>query len=523
MNDIFSDDKDFTARDFEAIDARLQSLQESVFPDIDADQDAYLTLLRKKISWGTSRNDFYLTRIKREAFVATMRERRSAIYQGRRQSYKLSGANAATADLSVELLNGPLDGDITFQVGDVVKTDEVPVATVGEIQTEVILPAGSTTAQLSWEHSQTKSVSFQSNGNANQNFFLAETPYLDGTTTIETISGEWTEVDNFLLSGPTDRHFVIIVDQNDNATIYTGDNKKGAIPEGTMTVGYKTGGGLEGNVSANSLIRFGKSYTDSLGNSAILSVTNNNSLNDGEARETVDEARVNIPNNRRLPTTTVAQEDFVIRALTVGGVGRALMLAAPSDSSIPENEGRLYIVPELGGEPTQALLDEVQTLVTETKPGPVTFTNFTLGAVYLTVDVYAVVYLNSGASATTVKAAIVSSLEHFFEPIVSEGSQVIGEVVETNSGIEIPISKGMPNPLVDFGFNYKDEDGNPAGEIAYSDIYNAVRDTVGVRKIGASEDDFTLNGVSSDVFIYNHQFPALGTVTIINGKTGTEI
>ena len=77
---------------------------------------------------------------------------------------------------------------------------------------------------------------------------------------------------------------------------------------------------------------------------------------------------------------------------------------------------------------------------------------------------------------------------------------------------------GTPNLLVDFGFNIKDAQGDPAGEIAWSDIFNVIRDTVGVRKIESV--DLKLNGIVDDVALDVKEFPELGAVNITDGDTG---
>ena len=79
---------------------------------------------------------------------------------------------------------------------------------------------------------------------------------------------------------------------------------------------------------------------------------------------------------------------------------------------------------------------------------------------------------------------------------------------------------GTPNPLVDFGFNIKDAEGNPVGEIAWSDLFNVIRDTPGVRKMGDARLDLTLNGLPADVRLNVREFPVLRTVTLTNGDTG---
>jgi hypothetical protein len=146
------------------------------------------------------------------------------------------------------------------------------------------------------------------------------------------------------------------------------------------------------------------------------------------------------------------------------------------------------------------MLDDVYTMCTVTYPHTVTFQLETKSVVYLDVNVYAMVWLREGVDRTAARAAIQAALEDWFEPLLASGA---------------------PNETVDFGFNYKDEDGNPAGEIAWSDIFDVVRDVAQVRKVGSGTTEFTLNGLHDDVSIPNHMFPRLGTVTVIDGHTGT--
>ena len=84
--------------------------------------------------------------------------------------------------------------------------------------------------------------------------------------------------------------------------------------------------------------------------------------------------------------------------------------------------------------------------------------------------------------------------------------------------IELP--DGTPNPDIDFGFNVRDAEGNPAGEIAWSDVFNVIRDTDGVRKLGDGPFDLKLNGLPSDVKLGLKEFPVLRRVTLTDGDTG---
>lgn len=79
---------------------------------------------------------------------------------------------------------------------------------------------------------------------------------------------------------------------------------------------------------------------------------------------------------------------------------------------------------------------------------------------------------------------------------------------------------GTPNRAIDFGFNIKDVEGHPSGEVALSDVFDVVRDTPGVRKLGDRPEDFTLDGRHADIRLTIKQFPVLGSVELVDGDSG---
>jgi hypothetical protein len=196
----------------------------------------------------------------------------------------------------------------------------------------------------------------------------------------------------------------------------------------------------------------------------------------------------------------VTREDFEINARRVPGVARALMLTSNEDLSINENTGILYVIPEGGGLPTPALKNLVLAQVTEVYPCTLTFQVSVQSPVYRNIDIEARIYTRQGHSKATVRDRVRANLATYFR--VSEPD-------------------GTPNPLVDFGFNIKDSDGNPVGEISWSEVFNVIRDTEGVRKIGDRHGDLKLNALSADVKLAIKEFPLLGNVTIIDGDTGS--
>jgi uncharacterized phage protein gp47/JayE len=235
----------------------------------------------------------------------------------------------------------------------------------------------------------------------------------------------------------------------------------------------------------------------------VVSVTNTLAADGGEERMSVATMRQLIPASVRAQTRCVSREDFEIAALLVPGVGRALMLSPVEDAGIPENHGWLYVVPPAGGVPSSVIKAAVLVAVTVTRPGPVSFDCSVLDPLYLTVDVHAKVWVKQGFVPATVAASIRANLTTWFRPCAAV----------TN----------IPNLNIDFGFNYKDVDGDPSGLLGWSDIFDVVKDTSGVLRMGAALADFTLNGVHDNLAIAVGEFPRLGTVTLVDGATGGAI
>ena len=495
---------DRTARDFASFDARLKSAMKSVFPNYTSTEtDNAINLMRWAFCDVGDSNDSYVTRQGRETWTPTMRLRKSAISLGRRTGYELLGASAATCDLTFTVTRpaGVPPGSVTIAAGTLISTPDATAPIRGETQVELVIPSTATTGTVGWKHAETRTQTFTSNGQKNQEAYLGDGPFLENSVGFSTSLGAWTEQDTLALSAATARDFRVLVDQNDHGTVRFGDGVNGAIPTGSgLPITYEIGGGVAGDVDANRLTKLTGTFVDSLGNNVTVTVTNPAAASGGTARETVNAARLNIPLNQSAPRTSVIRTDFEVHALRVPGVARALMLSSDETVLVPENEGRLYIVPAGGGVPSAALLSAVETSVTTTYPELLTFFTEVTPAVYKAINVEATIWITSGYSAATVAAAIRAALVVMFAPTDSDGS---------------------PNAYVDFGYNFRTEDGDPAGEVAWSDVFNTVRDVTGVKKVAPG--DFLLNGVMMDATLALQEFPTLGTVTLHDGATGAAI
>ena len=487
---------DFTDLDFDSVRARLIDLVQSVFPEwTDFDVANFGTILLELFAFVADILTHTQDAQARERFVATLTQRKSLIAIARTYGYTIPGPSAATALETFTLAAVPA-ADVTIPAGTEVRTPEISDPVRFQLLEDVVIPSGANPPRGTGnvEHSKTITATFAAAALGGRDAVLDRTPFLDGSASVSATNGAYTEVASFLDSGSTDRHFQVLVDQNDRATVRFGDGVRGAAPTGTIVVVYKVGGGRIGNVEAGRIRICEGSFQDEDGRSVRLSVTNAARASGGADRQTIEQARLALPESIRAGNRSVTREDFEINARRVPAIARALMTTRNEDPAVEENAGILYLVPVGGGAPTGPQLAAVETMVTETYPPTLTFEVVVLGAEYRTIDVWTRVTFAAGSSPASVKARIVAALEAYFAILNDDGT---------------------PNQRIDFGVNLPDR------AIAWSDVFNAVRDVAGVRKIDPG--DLQLEGLVDDVTLSVREFPTLGSVTVVNAATGETV
>ncbi len=492
---------DYTDKDFDSLRARLIALLRSVFPDwSDFDVASFGNLLVEMYAFVGDVITYYLDNQARESRIGTATQRKNVIALAQLLGYRLHGARAATAEVVFSLPRPPV-ADVPVSAGTVVRTREVTEPVRFQLLADVLIPAGLDPPLVTGvvEHSVLHPQLFDAQGLAGLDLPLDHTPYLDGSTLVSAANGGYVERSSLLGSGPNDRDLLVLVDQNDRAMLRFGDGVSGAPPTGTINVSYKTGGGAVGNVEAHRLVVAEGVFADVHGRPVQLSVTNPNPASGGTNRQSLASARLLAPESLRVLNRTVAREDFEINARRLPAVARALMLTSDDDQTIEENSGILYVIPQGGGLPTPALKNAVLLQVTEVYPCTLTFQVRVQDPVFNVVRVLARVHLQQGQEPSAVRDRIRANLAAMFR---------------------VSNSDGTPNPQVDFGFNVRDADGNPAGEVTWSDVFNVVRDTLGVRKVGDGHGDLKLNDLPADVRLGLREFPVLGEVTLIDAQTG---
>lgn len=492
---------DYTDKDFDALRFRLRNLIRSVFPEwTDFNVANFGNILIELFAHVGDVLAFYQDAMARQSRITSATQRRAMLGLVKLIGYTPTSATPAVADVTISLAAPPI-GSVTIPAGTVVRTQEITDPISYQLLADAIIPAGASpaTVTVAAENSETHDEAFTTNGLANQAVTLARTPYIDATATVTAGNGTYTQVDNFLASTPSDKHYTVTVDQLDKATIQFGNGVNGAIPVGNVFVEYKTGGGSAGRVEANKLVVLDGAWLDSFGNAVVPNVTNLSASSGGADRQSVAQIRERAPATARALSRSVTRDDFEINARRVADVARAIMVTSNEDPGVPENAGFLYVVPVGGGTASATLLSQVETMVTVTYPCTLTFSVTVASATYKAVNVFAVIYVRQGQNKAAVAQAVRDALETFFR---------------------IQNVDGTDNEGIDFGGNIRDAEGTVISELALSDIFNVVRDVPGVRKVGASPTDFLLNDVHDDVSLGTREFPILGTVTLFDGDTG---
>jgi hypothetical protein len=494
-------DVDYTSRDFDALKDRLELGIQSVFPKwTDFEASSFANILLECICFVGDVLAVYEDSIAREAFLSTCVSRINAIRHCRTLGYTLRGASAAQVDLKFTLRQ-TYTGDIVFQKGKIVRSQSATNPARVQLLSDLTILAGNLTGTVTAENSISHQEVFDSDDQAEQEFELTQTPFLGVTSFVDDV-GAYAKVETFLESTSTDRHYLQLVSEDVRGLLKTGDAQNGKIPSGEVIVDYKTGGGSI-VIEKETLVQPEFSVASSLGEAVLFDVTNPAAASGGLPQETVEEARINAPASVRVNERSVSKEDFEINGLRVTGMARALMLTSDQEASLAENYGQLNMVAVgsttasglyLPATPTAAKLGEVAALIANSYPPCVTFRLDVIAAAFKVVDITARLWLTEGAVPATVDAAIRSTLADYFAVLNADLT---------------------PTTTMDFGYNYTDEVGASDPYLPWGDIFTAIKTTAGVRKV---DEDAQLP--ADDVLLLSREWPTLGTVTLINARTG---
>lgn len=510
---------DYTQKDFRNLRLRLQGLVRSVFPEwTDFNTASFGNMMLELKAFSADVVTYYQDNQAREAYWPTVSQRQNALRLGRQTNYRLASAQPSTTTGRFSLPSVAAN-DVPIAEGTRVRTADL---TAVNFRTSAAgqIDAGQSFVDIPLEQATlVQFEGFASTGAPNQRYQTKQNPVIDNTIEVTAANGTYLEVESFLdpdplTSGPINsasRVFVSLRDAFDRAILLFGNGQVGAIPEGDVQVNYKIGGGVVGNVDAGQIIILDEQIFDVLSSLQPVSVTNPVPASGGVDRVSVVQARTLAPASLRVLERSVTKEDFEIGALEVPGVARAVMVTSNEDATVAENTGIVFVVAKgaqlasgriAPSTPSTTQLAEVLNKITVERPPTLTFVASTEAAPFREIDVSTRIFLESGTLPEVVGPAVRESINDFFAAQLADGT---------------------PNPSIDFGANIKQADGTVISELAWSDIYNAIRDTEGVRKVDEGPQGLLLNGLRSSVTLGPRDFPVVGTILVVDGDTGGAI
>lgn len=444
----------------------------------------------------------------RQAFWATLTDRLAAIRLGKLASFTLPGGAPPTLSGTFTLATGNAIYAVPIPEGTRVRTTDSVTPKRYRTVSAVTILVGTSTIAANIEGAELITIQFQSTGEPNQDLLLERGPYIDSSAVVTAADGSYTQYDSFLPLTATVKGFVTTVDDQGRAHLRFGNGVNGSVPQGTITVTYKIGGGTSVEVDANASWIVEDPLYDTNGTPVTLLFSNSSSSQPGADAMSVAEARVRGPLAIRTIRACVTDDDFEYVATSVPGIARAMLATSNNDSSIEENAGRLEVV-ALGtkltsgryapASPSQAKLDEIGDPSTGLirkggkYPPLLNFQLTVAAATFSTVNISVHIKKRSGYSATAVAANIRAALADFFA---------------------VSLEDRTPNTQIDFGARLLDTNGTPNYRIEWSSVFNAILDAAGVLAIPPTTTNLLLNGNHDSVTLQPRAFPILGTITI---------
>ena len=341
---------DYTNRDYTSLLASLLDLAVIKMPEwTDRSENDLGRLLLELFAYVGDAQLYYLDRVANEAFLATAVERRSVIDLLGLIGYTLSTPSPASASLVLTVANDAatpvqVDAGAMFATQAISGKPAVTLVYLPPNGMPLTVPRTGTGGTLTFTLTRLNAelvgpeLVGPSAGEPNQSFTLSQSPVIlardpatDGYFRVEVNAGagfvQWSHRATLLNSLGNATDYVVVVDDQDAASVVFGDNTYGMIPPAgaSIRVTYLIGGGEAGNVGPNTITVLKQGVNVS------AMVTNPLAASGGAERESIDHARRLAPLAYRGLGRAVTAADYELGlAEAIPGVGQGRLAVAPS-------------------------------------------------------------------------------------------------------------------------------------------------------------------------------------------------
>ena len=336
---------DYTSRDYTSILSDMKGLIPTFFPTWTSRSSSdFGIVLLELFAYTADSLHYYADRIANEAYLGTATQRSSVLKIASMLDYTPTAAAAAVVSLA---FTNNSTTDAMVPSGTQAVTLSGPVSggapVVFETSADLAVPAGTTKSVSASEGTTvTSEVVGSSTGLARQKFPMFNVPVISVSINVyvtEGVSTAWTFVSHLLDYRGSDKVFTTSIDDTGVQSISFGDGVNGKIPDNGSLIQstYRVGGGLRGNVVANTITR----VTTSL--AAGVTVINSAPAIGGADAETTNSIRLNAPLSLQSLNRAVSLQDYSDLAVTFPGVAKAKAVSSTGTAV------SLYTAPFGGG------------------------------------------------------------------------------------------------------------------------------------------------------------------------------
>lgn len=283
---------------------------------------------------------FYLDRQANETYLPTATERQNLINICKLIGYTPKTSKPAQATITVSI-NSAHERDIILPAYSILETQN---GLTFETQSEARIIAGELSTEVTAIEGETlEEIIGTSDGEAWQEFYLPRSGVIEilGAT----IGGHsWSAVDSLADQLENAEVFTVDIDAWRRAEIFFGNGRNGKIPPAgeRITVRYRVGGGLTGNVAPNSITSIRDIAQDSAGNKVSVNVTNSDWASGGADPESAESIKLWAPRYFETQNRCVTQQDYEAFAVKFNGIAKAK--AFVRERTGEANVIRLYVL-----------------------------------------------------------------------------------------------------------------------------------------------------------------------------------
>ena len=356
------------AKDFESKVQAYFEYAQNQFQEIwtDFNEDQFMVLIAELIAYEGDLLTYYLDKQTSENFLTSATLRQSVIDIGIMLDYRLASAVPATGAVTFTL--NPTTFDYLtpipegFRIGNGVLTFETTE--------ETLVPLGALSVTINAIEGETRRETVlgdgavgQSDGTPSQRFTLEERNIVLSNTVSALASDlpvlvgndPYSPVFGIVTAQSTDRVFTIETNEDDETDIIFGNGIHGVIPPSSVDIEATYRFLLDERLDNN----FGKVNANAIQTlidtrTGIEAVTNAAAFTGGRDKETIEEAKINIPRSVSAGDRAVSDTDYVTLAEGFTGVAKAAALKAADVLNVD-----LYVAPDGGGSPAQQLKNDL--------------------------------------------------------------------------------------------------------------------------------------------------------------------